>query len=106
MVETAKVKPLRPVINELRIVKSDAEVTNMRFVGQASGRAFTQAMRRKFTREKDLAAFLDYQFKLNGCDTNAYVPVVAGGDVSRHPSICTTSLNVLESSQYTLRQEQ
>ncbi|KAI9709668.1 MAG: hypothetical protein M1812_007646 [Candelaria pacifica] len=80
MLDSAKVKPLRPIINGLRVVKSDAEVDNMRFAGRASGRAFTLAMRQKFTREKDLAAFLDYQFKVYGCDTNAYVPVVAGGN--------------------------
>ena len=53
----------------------------MRRAGQASGRAFTEAMRQCWTREKDLAAFLDYRFKIQGCDTAAYVPVVAGGQV-------------------------
>lgn len=53
----------------------------MRKAGQASGRAFTDAMRRAWTAEKDLTAFLEYKFKRNGCDTSAYVPVVAGGKV-------------------------
>lgn len=56
----------------------------MRIAGKASGRAFTNAMRRKWTREKDLAAYLGYEFKTGGCDGEAYVPVVAGGKV-RHP---------------------
>ncbi|KAI9772374.1 MAG: hypothetical protein M1835_006278 [Candelina submexicana] len=80
MVETASVKPLRPIMNELRVVKSADEIANMRLAGKASGRAFTLAMGQNFTKEKHLAAFLDYQFRMYGCDTNAYVPVVAGGD--------------------------
>lgn len=54
----------------------------MRLAGQASGRAFTDSMKGDFTREKELSAFLQYQFKANGCDGNAFVPVVAGGRVS------------------------
>ena len=78
---SSKVQPLKPVINDVRVLKSDAEISNMRKAGQASGRAYTEAMRRSWTREKDLAAFLDYQFKVQGCDTSAYVPVIAGGKV-------------------------
>lgn len=51
----------------------------MRIAGKASGRAITNAMRRQWSREKDLGAFLDYDFKAQGCDTTAYVPVIAGG---------------------------
>jgi intermediate cleaving peptidase 55 len=72
-------KPLRPLLNDLRIIKSDAEINNMRKAGQHSGRAFTDAMRQTFTSEKELDAFLDYWFKQDGCDGPAYVPVVAGG---------------------------
>lgn len=75
----ASVKPLRPLVNELRLIKSDAEIRNMRKAGQHSGRAFTDAMRQTFTMEKDLESFLDYWFKQDGCDGPAYVPVVAGG---------------------------
>ncbi|KAF1845096.1 xaa-Pro aminopeptidase-like protein [Cucurbitaria berberidis CBS 394.84] len=75
----ASIKPLRPLLNELRVIKSDAEVANMRRAGQHSGRAITDAMRQSFTNEKDLDSFLDYWFKQDGCDGPAYVPVVAGG---------------------------
>ncbi|KAL8905261.1 MAG: hypothetical protein Q9171_006737 [Xanthocarpia ochracea] len=74
------VKPLRGVLNEIRNIKSDAEIANMRKAGQASGRAFTEAMRQGWATEKEVAAFLEYMFKRNGCDTSAYVPVVAGGE--------------------------
>jgi intermediate cleaving peptidase 55 len=66
-------------LNELRVIKSEAEINNMRKAGQHSGRAFTDAMRQNFTSEKELDAFLDYWFKQDGCDGPAYVPVVAGG---------------------------
>jgi intermediate cleaving peptidase 55 len=72
-------KPLRPLLNDLRIIKSEAEIQNMRRAGQHSGRAITDAMRQSFTAEKDLDSFLDYWFKQDNCDGPAYVPVVAGG---------------------------
>lgn len=81
LVDHRKVKPLRPIMNEMRAFKSEEEVVQLRLVGQASGRAFTEAMRHTFTKEKDLTSFLEYNFKVNGCDNSAFVPVVAGGSV-------------------------
>ena len=72
--------PLQPVLNKLRVIKSPAEVANMRKAGQISGRAITEAMKRTWQKEKDLHAFLDYHFTVNGCDGPAYIPVVAGGE--------------------------
>jgi intermediate cleaving peptidase 55 len=72
-------KPIRHIMNELRVFKSEAEIKNMRFAGKVSGRAITNAMRQQWTKEKDLWAFLDYGFRIGGCDTYAYVPVIAGG---------------------------
>jgi intermediate cleaving peptidase 55 len=66
-------------MNRLRAIKSPAEIINMRKAGQASGRAFTAAMGQSYNLEKELGAFLDSMFKLNGCDGQAYVPVIAGG---------------------------
>ena len=74
-------KPLKPIINDFRIFKSDAEIANMRKAGKVSGRAFTEAMKQEWTAEKDLATFLDYEFRRGGCDGSAYIPVVAGGKV-------------------------
>ncbi|KAL2832693.1 xaa-pro dipeptidase app [Aspergillus pseudoustus] len=79
MIDVQKVKPLRSILNEMRAFKSEDEVVQLRRVGQASGRAFTEAMRQTFTKEKDLTSFLEYNFKVNGCDGSAFVPVVAGG---------------------------
>ena len=79
MIESKKTKMLRPIMNDLRVFKSPAEVQIMRKAGQASGRAFTEAMRHHWTNEKDLDAFIEYQIKAQGCETLAYEPVVAGG---------------------------
>jgi intermediate cleaving peptidase 55 len=79
MIEAKKVKSLRPIMNDLRVQKSAAEIQNMRKAGRASGRAFTEAMRQHFTQEKHLDAFLAYHFRLNGCDRNAFEPVAAAG---------------------------
>jgi len=76
-------------------LKSDAEVANMRKAGQISGRVFTEAMRHAWTYEKDLAAFLDYRFKAQGCEASAYIPVVAGGEVLlAQPSPIEYSTNI------------
>lgn len=81
LLENATVRPLQPTLNIVRNIKSNAEIANMRRAGQASGRAFTEAMRQGWASEKDLASFLEYGFKRHGCDGSAYVPVVAGGRV-------------------------
>lgn len=83
MIENKTVRALRPLMNDLRIIKSAAEIQTLRTVGQASGRAFTQAMRQKFTLERELDAFLRYRFAVNGCDRVAFEPVAAGGDNAR-----------------------
>lgn len=79
MIKDSKIRALQPLINDLRVVKTDSEIANMRKAGQISGRAFTNAMRRQWSGEKDLGAFLDYEFKIGGCESPAYVPVIAGG---------------------------
>ncbi|ERS95958.1 hypothetical protein HMPREF1624_07493 [Sporothrix schenckii ATCC 58251] len=94
----ARVHPLAPVVAQQRAIKSTAEIANMRQAGRLSGRALTNAMRRPWTREKDLAAFLDYAFHQDGGDGIAYVPVVAGGPRGRlvHYVLNNAALNADE----------
>lgn len=84
--KSSSLRPLNPIMNELRVFKSDSEIANMRKAGQISGRAFTNTMQEGWSYEKHLQAFLEFGFKLGGCDGgcdgSAYVPVVAGGKVS------------------------
>lgn len=79
MLASSDVIRLRPTMNDLRVVKSTAELDLMRIAGRASGRAHTDVMRSAWTREKQLDAFLRCHFVANGCDTTAFEPVVAGG---------------------------
>lgn len=75
-----RLQTLRPLLNDFRVIKSSAEIANMRQAGQLSGRAITDSMRQSFTGEKQLADYLDYRFKYLGCEGPAYVPVIAGGE--------------------------
>jgi intermediate cleaving peptidase 55 len=52
----------------------------MRSAGKASGRAHTEVMKHKWSHEKQLDGFLEYQFKKNGCDSIAFEPVVASAE--------------------------
>lgn len=74
-------KSLRHLMNQLRAIKSDAEVRNMRKAGQYSGNAFTDLMSMKAISESDVATVLEYRLRMQGCDRSAYVPVIAGGEV-------------------------
>lgn len=75
----ASVRSLRPVMNELRLVKSHAELDCMRKAGSVSGAIISQAMASTPSGEKQLWADLAYGFRSNGLDGEAYVPVIAGG---------------------------
>lgn len=78
----------------------------MRKAGQASGRAYTDAMRQAWMKERDLATYLDYQFRTRGCDSSAYIPVVAGGQVRFILSwFMAVPLTVLERQYHSLHPE-
>ena len=79
MLQDCTVKPLRPLMNELRLTKSEAELECMRRAGSISGAVITEAMRNGYSTEKQLWADLAYGFKTQGLDGEAYVPVIAGG---------------------------
>nr|POE75515.1 intermediate cleaving peptidase 55 [Quercus suber] len=73
------VRRLSPIMDELRVVKSDAELICMRKAAAVSGAVFTEAMRNSYTSEKQLGADLSYGFRTGGLDGEAYVPVIGGG---------------------------
>lgn len=79
VLQNTAVKPLRPLMNELRLTKSEGELECMRKAGKISGAVITEAMRRPQNNEKQLWADLAYGFKTAGLDGEAYVPVIAGG---------------------------
>ncbi|KAK5166992.1 aminopeptidase [Saxophila tyrrhenica] len=79
LLKNATVKSLRPLMNEVRVTKSEAELDCMRRAGSISGAVFTEAMKKGYKTEKQLWTDLAYGFKSQGLDGEAYVPVVAGG---------------------------
>ncbi|ODQ78615.1 hypothetical protein BABINDRAFT_181216 [Babjeviella inositovora NRRL Y-12698] len=72
-------RALKPHIENMRAVKSDAEVAVMRAAGRISGRAYNQAYAQRFKTERVLNSFLQHRFIAGGCEKAAYIPVVAGG---------------------------
>lgn len=72
-------RPLRAMMNELRVTKSEAELNCMRRAGSVSGEVISRAMQHTPNTEKQLWADLAYGFRSRGLDGEAYVPVVAGG---------------------------
>ncbi|KAF9973728.1 hypothetical protein BGZ73_002997 [Actinomortierella ambigua] len=74
-------KSLSPLVQELRLIKSEAEVKLMRESGEISAKAFIETM--KFTNSKrsehQVYAKFDFECRMRGSQMLAYVPVVAGG---------------------------
>ncbi|KAF9424993.1 hypothetical protein BGZ94_007940 [Podila epigama] len=74
-------KSLSPLVQELRVIKSESEIKLMRQAGEISGKAFIETM--KFTNperlEHQVYAKFDFECRMRGSQMMAYVPVVAGG---------------------------
>lgn len=84
LTQRTQVKSLKPILAELRSVKSPGEINVMHRAGQISSRGINSAMARvglsaPFATEKTLARYLEFAFVRGGCDREAYVPVVASG---------------------------
>eukprot|EP00842_Homolaphlyctis_polyrhiza_P003567 jgi/Hompol1/4210/HPOL_003517-RA len=78
---SSRLKPLAPIIDNLRLYKSPSEIALMRQAGRVSAKAFLSAMRmtRPGITEHQISATLEYQARMHGASGLAYVPVVAGG---------------------------
>lgn len=75
------IKPLTPIVAELRRVKSDTEIEMMRRAGQLSALAVTEAM--KMTKpgliERQLSALASYIYLSHGASGEGYPQIVAAG---------------------------
>lgn len=73
---------LDPIIGEMRLFKSDAELDLMRRVAQISVNAHLRAMRqcKKLHHEYELEAELIYELNRQGCRNVAYDSIVGGGE--------------------------
>lgn len=70
-----------PVLSEMRLFKSPAEIATLRRVCELSAHAHVQAMKQapKVTHEYQLEATLTHAFINKGCRAAAYDPIVAAG---------------------------
>ncbi|CDZ76115.1 Xaa-Pro aminopeptidase [Legionella massiliensis] len=73
---------LEPLLSEMRLFKSEAEIRLMRRAAQISVAAHKRAMRAcsKSENECQLEAELLYEFTYGGCRAVAYDPIVGGGE--------------------------
>lgn len=76
-----KLRDIVPLVHELRLFKSPAELACLRKAGAITGRAFNTVMSRNYDEESVLQAELECAFRVGGCERPAYVPVVAAGEV-------------------------
>lgn len=80
LLQSSRVKELRPLLNELRVNKSEAEIECMRIAGSVSGDVYTSTIAKdSIQSERDLWTTMSHDFRIRGLDGDAYVPVVAGG---------------------------
>lgn len=61
------------------MVKSPAEIANMRRAGRDAGRGISNLMRYEWLFEHDVAAALEHDVKRAGCTGLSFIPVVGGG---------------------------
>lgn len=82
----AVVRDLTPVLDELRLVKSPAEIALMRRAGQLSAEAVSAAMTvtRPGTHERELAGLTSYVFLARGARGHGYRPIIASGPAAWH----------------------
>ena len=77
----ASMEPVAGAVEELRMVKSPAEIARIRRSVETNSRAFEQAVAkaRAGMKEQDLAAELDYRQRRLGAEGTSFETIVAGG---------------------------
>ncbi len=80
-IPAAKIQDLAPVLNDLRLVKSQTEVELLRKAGQLTVTAVVEAMRatRPGVMEYQLDAVMRYIYLVNGSRDAGYRAIIAGG---------------------------
>ncbi|RKP14526.1 peptidase M24, structural domain-containing protein [Piptocephalis cylindrospora] len=77
----SQLRPLSPIVQKMRWIKSAAEIRIMHQAGQISGEALIEVMRhtRPGMSEDLLASRMEWECRKRGAKGLSYVPVVAGG---------------------------
>lgn len=83
----AKLKPIGPVVDKLRMIKSDEEIARIRRSVLTNSEAFEKATRniKPGIRESAIAAELEYQMRRLGAEKAAFETIVAMGPRSALP---------------------
>ncbi|MDF1757179.1 MAG: Xaa-Pro aminopeptidase [Legionellaceae bacterium] len=73
---------IKPILSEMRLFKSEAEICLMRKAAAISVNAHKHAMKKvkSLQNESELESELLYQLNLHGCKSVAYEPIVASGN--------------------------
>src|SRR5471030_2741126 len=84
----AALEPANGLIEQLRMVKSPAEIYRIRRSGETNSRAFetTVPRVRPGMKEQDLAAELEYRMRRLGAEKPSFETIVAGGARSALPN--------------------
>lgn len=76
---STQVRSANEMVEAMRMVKTEAEIDCLRTAAEMSSAAFNSAYGIPFRTEHHLHAYLDYHFRIQGCETPGYLAVVAGG---------------------------
>jgi len=78
----AAIKDLSPLLVEMRLMKSPAEIAAMRRSGQLTALAVNEAMKatRPGVYEYQLGAIAEYVYRVNGSRGASYRPIIASGE--------------------------
>jgi Xaa-Pro aminopeptidase len=92
----ASVHPVPGLVEDLRAVKSDAEIALIRRSVQVNSEAFARTLKRIRVglRELEIAAELEFQMKTLGCEKPAFDTIVAAGERSALPHAHPTARRV------------
>ena len=92
-------KPVSRLVEDLRMVKSKAEIELIRSSVQANSEAYARTMKRirPGAREQDIAAELEYQMRILGAEKPAFETIVASGARSALPHAQPTARRLEES---------
>jgi Xaa-Pro aminopeptidase len=93
----ASLEPISGAVEELRMVKSPAEIARIRRSVETNSRAFEQAVARvrPGMKEQDLAAELEYRMRRLGAEKPSFETIVAGGLRSALPHAQPTAAPLL-----------
>ena len=82
-----QLKAAGDVIEELRVVKDEAEIEAIRGAGEVTAEVFREILPlvRPGVKERDLAAEVEYRMRKKGAEGAAFETIVASGPRSAHP---------------------